>query len=148
MWSLFNFCKRGKLDSKICGRGRLWSHSPLRNEWKKAYFRWIIYIYILERISTFYHIFYWLLYLDTITAIKLMTVKNMYRKLFIWFIFSYCSPWLKWWTHDRNGKKARTWRQELIYKPWRGATYLLFHHGSTFFLLKPRTTSLGYQHPQ
>ena len=32
-------------------------------------------------------------------------------------------------SQDRNSNRARTWRQELTQRPWRGATYWLAPHG-------------------
>jgi len=41
-------------------------------------------------------------------------------------------------TQERNSNKAALWWQEAKQRPWRGATYLLAHHG-LLSLLSSRT---------
>jgi hypothetical protein len=53
-------------------------------------------------------------------------------------ILAYCCASLKEGSQDRNSHRAGTWRQELMYRPWRVATYWLASPG-LFSLLSYRT---------
>jgi hypothetical protein len=45
-------------------------------------------------------------------------------------------------SQDRHSKRAGTWREELMQKPWRNTVYCLALHGFTVcFLIEPKTTS-------
>ena len=60
------------------------------------------------------------------------------------------SPLIVGENQDRNSSRAQTWRQELMQRPWRGATYLLALHG-LLSLLSYRTQDHcypGWHHPQ
>ena len=47
-------------------------------------------------------------------------------------------------SQDRNSSRAESWRQELMQKPWRGASYWLVPYGLlSLFSHRSRTTSPG-----
>jgi hypothetical protein len=46
-------------------------------------------------------------------------------------------------SQDRNSSRAGTLRQELMQRPWRGATLCLAPHDLLAFFIEPRTTSPG-----
>jgi hypothetical protein len=57
-----------------------------------------------------------------------MTTNKLGTKEFIWFILpSHCSFFEG--SQDRNSNRKGTWRQKLMQKPWKGASYWLALHG-------------------
>lgn len=51
-------------------------------------------------------------------------------------------------TQDRNSSRTGTWRQELVQKSWRGASYWLAPMTcSAYLLIEPKTTSPGLALP-